>query len=677
MTIERSVCPHDCPGACALEVELSSERRVVRIRGAKEMPYTDGVICAKVGRYEERVHHPERLTKPLVRTGVKGEGGFREASWDEALDRIVVAFQAAVAKHGPETVWPYFYAGTMGHVQRDSMQAFTRSLGYSGLEQTICSSIGKAGLEAGIGGAFGTDAREMPESELIVVWGMNPVFTQVNVMSWITKARDRGAKLVVIDPHRSATAEKADIYLPVRPGTDDALACAVMQVLLSEGQADRAFLQERTDFSPELEAHLLTRTPEWAAEITGLSTEEIRNFARLYGATRKSFIRVGYGFTRSRNGAFRLHTVSCLPSISGAWRERGGGFLAASGGVFHLNKTLIYGSDIPYTARKLDMSQIGRVLTGDVEALREGPPVTAMIVQSSNPAVVAPEQNRVVAGLARDDLFLCVHEQFMTDTARYADVVLPATTFLEHPDIYTSYGHTFLQVAKPVIPVHGEARTNHEVLTALATRLGGRCRSFTMTAWEVIEETLRASGYPDGDTLYAMRWYDAQAEPGQVNLRQSFPSEDGRFHFHPDWTQAGTMVQSLPSRPDHWSTMDTVHPFRLVPGPARNFLNSTFTETPTSCRKQHRPTAKIHPEDAQRVGVEEGDRVLLGNDQGQVGLHAEITENVRLGVIVVESVWPSAAFVEGHGINVLTSADPVAPAGGAPFHDTSVWLKRG
>ena len=296
------------------------------------MPYTDGVICAKVGRYEERVHHPDRLTEPLIRTGRKGAAEFRAATWDEALDLVADRFTAATAAHGPESVWPYFYAGTMGLVQRDGINRLTRCLGYSRMEGTICSSIGKAGLLAGIGGSFGTDAREMPESELIVVWGMNPVYTQVNVMAWIAKARKNGARLVVIDPHRTATAEKADLHLPINPGTDDALACAVMNVLFADGLADRSFLMERTDFSAEIEAELKDRTPEWAAPITGLPVEQIRDFARMYGTTQRSFIRVGYGFTRSRNGAARLHTVSCLPAVSGAWRHRGGGFLAASGG---------------------------------------------------------------------------------------------------------------------------------------------------------------------------------------------------------------------------------------------------------------------------------------------------------------------------------------------------------
>ena len=671
----RSVCPHDCPGACALEVEVSDAGRLGRVRGAREMPYTDGVICAKVARYEERVHHPDRLATPLIRSGPKGSGEFRPATWDDALDRVAHAFQAVTEEYGPETVWPYFYAGTMGLVQRDGIDRLTRCMGYSRMGQTICSSVVKAGLLAGIGEALGTDAREMPESELIVVWGMNPVYTQVNVMAWIAKARQNGAKLVVIDPHRTATADKADLYLPVRPGTDDALACAVMHVLLAEGLADRAFLAERTDFDPGVEAMLAEWSPAAAADVTGLSVELIRDFARLYGSTKRSFIRLGYGFTRSRNGAPRTHAVSCLPAVSGAWRMRGGGFLAGCGGVFHVDKTLTRGLDVETNARELDMSQIGRVLTGDSEALQDGPPVTAMLVQSCNPGSVAPEQAKVQVGLARDDLFLCVHEQFMTDTARWADVVLPATTFLEHPDLYASYGHTFLQVAKPVLPRFGEARTNHEVLQGLARRLGAKHEGFDIDEWTIIDRTLKASGYPDAETLHTLRWYDASAEEGQIDLRETFAQPDGRFRFRPDWSNLGADSDKIPSKLGHWAINDVQYPLRLVAGPARNFLNSTFAETPTSKRREARPTAKVHPDDAASLAVTSGATVALGNDRGEVHLHAEVTDAVRPGVVVVESIWPKEAFLNGCSINTLTSADRAAPAGGAPFHDTSVWLR--
>ena len=395
----------------------------------------------------------------------------------------------------------------------------------------------------------------------------------------------------------------------------------------------------------------------------------------MYGAAQRPFIRVGYGFTRSRNGAFRTHAVSCLPAVSGAWRRQGGGFLAASGGVFRVDKTLIEGLDVPTSARTLDMSQLGRVLTGDSAALHGGPPVTAMLVQNSNPAAVAPEQSKVLEGLSREDLFLCVHEQFMTDTARYADVVLPATMFLEHSDLYTSYGHTFLQVAKPVLAPPAEARANHAVLQGLAARLGATHEGFTLDEWTIIDRTLRASGYPPADDLYAQRWLDVSREPGQVNLRERFPQPDGRFRFRPRWNEIGAGVGEVPTRLGHWAINDTAHPLRLVAGPARNFLNSSFTETPTGRKREDRPTVKVHPIDASAAGAADGALVAIGNGRGRVVLHAEVTDRVRPGVLVVESIWPSQDFVEGRGINTLTAAEWVAPAGGAAFHDTSVWLR--
>ncbi|MEL6188419.1 MAG: molybdopterin-dependent oxidoreductase, partial [Myxococcota bacterium] len=342
--------------------------------------------------------------------------------------------------------------------------------------------------------------------------------------------------------------------------------------------------------------------------------------------------------------------------------------------VFHVDKTLIEGRDVPTTARSLDMSQIGRVLTGEASALRGGPPVTAMIVQNSNPAVVAPEQNLVLEGLAREDLFVCVHEQFMTDTAKFADVVLPATTFLEHPDVYTSYGHTFLQVAKPVLPPAFEARSNHEVLQGLATRLGASHAAFDMDTWTLIDETLRASGYPSAEEVHAERWVDVAQDPRNTNLRERFGFPDGRFRFRPQWVGSG--ADTMPSTLGHWATNDTRFPLRLIPGPARHFLNSTFTETPSSQAKQNRPTVVVHSSDAEARGVETGDEVWLQNELGQVRLHAEVSSEATRGVLVVESVWPRGAFLAGEGINVLTSAEAVPPAGGAAFHDTSVELRK-
>ena len=491
-----SVCPHDCTSVCALDVEKKDVFTIGRVRGSQRNTYTAGVICEKVARYAERVHHPDRLTRPLRRTGAKGTRSFEPISWEAALDLVAENFQQVAARHGSEAVWPYYYAGTMGLVQRDGIQRLRHAMKYSRWFSTICVTLSDTGWNAGTGAKRGTDMREVgPHSDLVVIWGGNPVNTQVNVMTHALRAKKRGAKLVVVDPYRTGTAEQADLHLAVRPGTDGALACAVMHVLFKEGFADWDYLRKYTDAPDELAAHVVTRTPEWAAAITGLDAAEIVRFARLYGSTKKSYIRAHHGFSRSRNGAVNMHAVTCLPAITGAWQVPGGGALYGQTGIYPLDRTLIEGRDLEdRSIRELDQSRLGLVLTGDREALKGGPPVTAMLVQNTNPAMVCPELEKVHRGLAREDLFLCVHEQFMTETAAYADVVLPATMFLEHDDLYTAAGHTVLQVAKKVIEPPGECRENVYVIAELAKRLGARHEGFGMSAWQLVDETLKRSG---------------------------------------------------------------------------------------------------------------------------------------------------------------------------------------
>ena len=681
LDIVPSVCPHDCPSACALEVERIDGRRIGRVRGASAQSYTQGVVCAKVARYAERQHHPARLSHPLRRVSEKGAGeaSFVPISWEEALDEVAEQLTRAAQRYGPETVWPHFYGGTMGLVQRDGLQRLRHAMRYSRQHSTICSALTDAGWHAGCGFKRGGDGREMTKSDLIVVWGGNPVSTQVNAMTHIAWARkERGARLVVVDPYRTATAEIADLHLAPLPGTDGALACAVMHVLFAEGYADRDYLAHHTDDPAGLEAHLATRDPAWAARITGLAEQEVVEFARLYGRSRRSFIRLGYGFSRSRNGAAQVFAVTCLPAVTGAWQDEGGGALLSNHDLVRLDRTLIEGLDVlDHSTRILDQSRIGPILAGDRRDLGDGPPVTALLIQNTNPMVVSADSLLVRQGFCRDDLFVCVHEQFLTETAAIADIVLPATTFLEHDDFYTAGGHTFLQVARAVLPPYAECRSNHVVICALAKRLGARHPGFEQSAIEIIDHTLRVSGLPGIDAFGDAPWLDCWPGFEAGHFLDGFGHADKKFHFRADWRAIGPEHAQLPSVPDHVEVIDEgdpERPFRLVAAPSRSFLNTSFNNTPSSVVREGRPTALVHPEVLAGLNLEAGDRVRIGNRRGSVVVHARAFEGLQRRVVIVEGLWPNHAFEEGIGINLLTSADPGLPRGGAVFHDTSVWL---
>src|SRR5947207_2662834 len=462
---------------------------------------------------------------------------------------------------------------------------------YSRQHSTICVSLVDAGWNAAVGQKRGVDGREIAKSDLIVVWGGNPASTQVNLMAHIAEARrERGAKLVVVDPYRTATAEIADLHLAPLPGTDGALACAVMHVLFKEGYADRTYLARYTNDPEGLEAHLRTRTPEWAARITGIPEDRIVEFARLYGQTKRSFIRLGYGFSRSRNGAMQVFAVSCLPAVTGAWQCEGGGALYSQHGLAQLDRRLIEGSDLldPST-RILDQSRIGSILCGDKRDLGDGPPVTALFIENTNPMVVSPDSGRVRQGFARDDLFVCVPDQF--------------------------------------------------------------------------EEGV---------------WHDCWPGFETGHFLDGFPHADRKFHFRANWAAFGRDHAQMPAFPDHVAAIDDgdhKRPFRLIPAPSRSFLNTSFNNTPSSLAREGRPTAMIHPETLAALGLADGDRVRIGNKQGSVVVHARSFEGMQPRVIIAEGLWPNHAFEEGIGINLLTSADPGLPGGGAVFHDTSVWLK--
>src|SRR3984893_4952322 len=646
--IRHSTCPHDCPSACALDVEVIEGRSIGRVRGSKLQTYTAGVVCAKVARYAERIHHADRLMYPQRRTGPKGSGQFARISWDEALDEIADRFNQAEREFGAESVWAYYYAGTMGLVIRDGINRLAHVKKYSRFYQTICANVGRIGFAIGTGKIAGVDPREMALSDLVVIWGTNPVNTQVNVMTHAARARkERGAKIAAVDIYNNDTMKQADIKILLRPGTDGAFACGVMHVLFREGFADRAYMDRYTDCPGELEAHLATRTPEWASSICGVPVAEIEAFARLVGETKRSFFRLGYGFTRSRNGAAQMHAALCIPAVTGAWQYEGGGAFFNNYAIWKFNESLIEGHDaIDHTTRVLDQSKIGRILTGDAKALGGGPPVKAMLIQNTNPMTVAPEQTLVRQGFAREDLFMAVHEQFMTETAVMADIVLPATMFLEHDDLYYGGGHQHISV----------------------------------------DATLKKGGHGDLGTREADLWRDLQPDFRTSHYLDGFAHADGKFHFKADWAHppignAGLMGawDQMPSLPDHWTIIeqaDETHPFRLATSPSRSFLNSSFNETPSSLAREGAPSVMMHPADAATLGIADGDAVTLGNTRGEATLAVRLFDGLRRGVLIAESIHPNKHHIGGRGINTLTGAEAVAPVGGAAFHDNKVWVKK-
>ena len=686
--VARSVCPHDCPSTCALDVELIDARTIGRVHGAKDDPYTAGVICEKVARYAERIHHPDRLTHPMRRVGKKGEGRWQQIGWDEAFDEIVARWSAIERDFGPEAIWPYFYAGTMGHVQRDGINRLRHARGYSEQYDTICTGGAWPGFLAGTGLLGGPNPELMAEADCVVIWGTNAVNTQVNVMTHAIRARkNRGAKIVAVDIYMNGTMQQADMPILLRPGSDGAFAMGVMHVLLRDGLADRAYLARLTDFDAEVEAHIMSRGPDWASSICGVPVAQIEAFAHLVGTTPKTYFRLGYGFARQRNGGTNMHAVLCIPAVTGAWQHRAGGAFHSNSGSWHLDKSLIEGNRMGKAGRELDMSEIGKVLTGDEKALKGPAPVKALFIQNTNPMNVAPEQELVRAGFAREDLFTVVHEQFMTETAAMADIVLPATMFLEHNDYYRRGGHTRLLIGPKLVEAPGECRSNFEVVNELLRRLGAKDESLAMTDRQMVAETLRRSNYGELDEIEKTGFIELDVSDEKARFSDGFNFADGKFRFRPAWREIATRKgylwtidpDAMPKLVDHWDINEKATsevPFRLATSPSRGFLNSTFSETAGSQKRQPTPTVLVRPDDAAANGIADGDAVRVGNHRGSVELTAEFFDGLPPGVLIAEGIHANRSHRGGKGINTLIGSDQVPPFGGVAFHDATVWIRR-
>ena len=675
-----SACPHDCPSTCILEIQ-HDKKNIYKVRGNKFNSYTKGVICSKVSRYPERTHNKKRLTEPLIRIGKKGEGSFKKISWNNALELISKKFKSIIKTYGSEAIWPYYYAGTMGLVQRDGINRFRHYFDFSGQYSTICTTLAATGWLAGTGSLRGTDPREVVHSKVIIMWGGNPASTQVNFMKHIQEARKKNnAFFIVVDPYLNKTAKLADLHIKVRPGTDGALACAIMHKILKFKKEDCEYLKKFTKDYKLLSSHLVKKTPEWAENISGVPVKIINQFSDILCKNSPSYFRLGYGFSRQRNGSFNMHAVSCIPTLLGSWRHKGGGAFYNNSDIYNINKDTIEGLRFKKNnIRVLDQSRIGPILNNEKDSLEGGGSVKGLFIQNTNPLVVAPETLKVRKGFLREDLFTCVHEQFMTETAKYADILLPATSFVEHNDIYISGGHQHLTYGPKLIKSLGKSWSNNKLINALGQKLGSKNNCFQLTEKEIINITLKKSKLETIEKLKKKEYLDLQPPYRESHFLNGFGHKDKKFHFSPRWKKNDEKFNKLYNLPDHYNLIESTskkYPFKLITAPAHNFLNSSFTEIKTSRDNEIKPTIKIHSSDLKKLGCKSNEIVIIGNKRGKIRIHTEEFNGILPGTTVVEGIWPNEYFLDNIGINALVSADSPEPAGGAVFHDIAIWIKK-
>jgi anaerobic selenocysteine-containing dehydrogenase len=677
--LAKVVCPHDCPDTCVMSVTVE-DGRATAIGGDSAHPFTQGFLCAKVNRYLDRVYSPERLLHPLRRVGKKGEGRFERISWDAALDEIATRFKDVIARFGAQAILPYSYAGNMGLLSCASMdRRFFGLLGASLLERGICSSAGAAGYKATIGRSIGFDPEAVVQARLIVAWGANIVSSNVHFWPFVEEARRRGARLVTIDPYRSRTAEKSDLHLALMPGTDAALALGVMHVIFRDGLEDADYLDRHTLGADRLRERVREWTPDRTARETGLGAAEVEAFAREYATTRPTAIRLNYGLNRHAGGAMAVRTISCLPALTGDWRHAGGGCLLSSSGTFPIDSAALERPDlVPRGTRTLNMSQLGRVLTDPKLA----PPVKALYVYNSNPGAVAPDQEQVRRGLAREDLFTVVHELFQTDSADFADIVLPATTPLEHFDIHKAYGHLYLSVSKPAIAPLGECKANTEVFRLLAARMGLDHPALRESDEEMARQAVRWK-----DPALAGVSYERVERETSVRLsvgdgfapfaNGGFPTPSGKCElFAPglEGTGVDPLAGYVPPRESPLTNRELASRFPLafISPPAHHFLNSTFSSQPAFVRREGEPSLTIHPEDAAARGIADGRMVKTFNDRGSFLAKAHVSPSARKGCVVGLSIWWAKLAKGGRNANAVTSQELTDMGGGATFYDCLV-----
>lgn len=668
--IVRGACPHDCPDTCALLTTVEGGQ-AVRVQGNPAHRHTDGVLCTKVSRYAERTHHPERVLYPLRRTGPKGSGQFQRIGWDEALDTIAARLRE-VAARDPQAIVPYSYAGTMGLAQSEGMAArFFNRLGASLLDRTICAAAGGEGLVQTLGGKVGMKVEHFAEARLILIWGSNSIGSNLHFWKLAQQAKRAGARLVCIDPRRTETAEKCHEHIALRPGTDAALALALMHELVVHDWLDHDYIERHTLGWPALRERALQWPPERAAEVCGIPVQQVRDLARAYGTTRPAAIRLNYGVQRVRGGGNAVRAIACLPALVGAWRDRAGGLLLSASGMFPVQRQALYRPDLlaGRTPRTINMSTIGDALLAEPSPAF-GPAIEALIVYNSNPVAVAPESPKVVRGFAREDLFTVVLEHFLTDTADYADIVLPATTQLEHWDVHSSYGHTDVLLNRPAIAPLGESRPNTEVFRQLARRMG-----FDEPCFDEDDLTLCRTAF--GDQVDFQQLLDTGwatlAVPEAPFAEGRFPTASGRCEFHSERLAA----QGLDPLPDHIPNAEPGgthpdYPLAMISPPARHFLNSSFVNVRSLRDIEGQPLLEMHAEDAAARGIASGQMVRVFNQRGEYRCVAEVSHRARPGVVNGLGIWWRKLGPAGTNVNEVTSQRLTDLGRGPTFYDCHV-----
>jgi anaerobic selenocysteine-containing dehydrogenase len=685
--VVRGACPHDCPDTCAMLVTVE-DGRAVRVGGDPDHPFTQGFLCAKVNRYVERTYHDDRLKTPLRRVGPKGSGQFTPISWGNALTEIAQRLGAiAASEHGPQAILPYSYAGTMGLIQGSSMdRRFFHLLGASKLDRTICSMAGTVGMRMTVGANVGADGEGIPESDLVLLWGTNTLTANPHLWPFVLQARARGAPIICIDPIRTRTAAQCDEWIPIRPGTDGALALGMMHVLFANGLEDRDYLERYTLGHEELRVRAAEWTPDRTASVTGISADTIVSLGERFGRARAAFIRVNYGLQRHAGGGMAVRNIACLPAIAGHWRRAGGGVQLSTSANFTFNKAALERPDLGPQTRTINMIRLGDALTLP-DAGVGGPPVKALVVYNSNPAAVAPDRNAVVRGLGRDDLFTVVLEHFQTDTADWADIVLPATTQLEHWDLHLAYGHHYASLNRPSIAPLGEALPNSEIFRRIADEMGMHDPvlhddDLTMIRQALETQAPKIQGVTF-DTLLEKGWMRLNVPtPFLPYANGGFSTPSGKCELVSQ-RMAEMGLDPLPAYTPPYESLErdpdlvARYPLTLISSPAHQFLNTTFANL-TSLRRQARePEVLLHPADAERRGIAAGMRVTVRNDRGAFAAKARVEPSIREGVAWAPSIWWGKLTDDDANANQTTSQLETDLGHGPVFYDNQVEVEVG